>query len=791
MRTAVLVASMAVALALSASAASAAEVAVIRSLDTVRPGQTPSGLPVDDPAAGPPTAHLEAARNEFESFQIAVENDGGAPLTGLDVSTMGALAGPEGATIPASDITIYREAYYTVYTPSDQEEWQQYEVPSDGEGFDTSWKCTEATVGPTYPLPCEFPDALIPKRDSFYGETRNAFPTTVPSGQNRVAWIDVLVPQGSPTGEYSGHLEVTADGLDQAVDLKVKVFNFEVPSTPTLQGGWDMTPNRPCSVRGGCASAEEGFALNSLYDRAALENRVSITHPAYADPTGDPADPGSNAALFRRFVLPLMDGTSPAGPGGEWSPIRLAGARLGEVFINQYSAAAAGAWKSEANAGGFFGKVRFYCDEMGENLSRWTNECNGPWETATAAWGGGLKTAFTGNLAALKFAQDHGLPVAGSIDTLIPLVDQMHPRNGTNQRDAYDAFAGQPGDRLWLYQTCDSVGCSGGYTSPNDYSSASLWNGWPSLAIDQPPAEVRAMDWQVFDYKAAGQFYYEVARQLPVAWNNCHSTPTNCLYIDGGNGDGTLFYPGTPAEIGGTHEVPVESIRLKHYRDGEEDYELLHHLADDLGDETAVREIAGGPYDTDPGSGLFSRMNASDVTGTALEAARERLIALLPLDEEALHEPPEQTPETPAEVHEPAPESHEPAPEARQSKPGPTTPTPVGGATGGGAVGGAGGGGESALRRPDTRLEHAPRSAIATNGRTAEVKLRFVSPQGASGFRCSLDGRVLRHCLSPLTLTVRVGRHTFTVAAVGPAGTDPSPAADRFTVSAKQSKKSG
>src|SRR6202012_1902645 len=133
--------------------------------------------------------------------------------------------------------------------------------PHDAEGFNTTWKCSEETVGPTYPVPCEFPDALIPKRDVFYGETRNAFPIDVPSDQNRVAWIDVLVPPGTPTGEYSGHLVVSANGLSQDVDVDVEVFDFEVPSTPTLGGGWDMSPPRPCAARGGCASSEEGFAL--------------------------------------------------------------------------------------------------------------------------------------------------------------------------------------------------------------------------------------------------------------------------------------------------------------------------------------------------------------------------------------------------------------------------------------------------------------------------------------------------------------------------------------------------
>jgi Domain of unknown function (DUF4091)/Putative Ig domain len=823
----------AVLIGVSAGMCEAATVKVVRSLETVQPGTAPTGLPADNPEIGAPTAHLRAARNEFESFQIVVRNDAASALGNLEIETAGSLTGPGGATIPASDITIYREAYYTVYTPSDQEGWEQYDVPvEDGEGFNTTWKCTEATVGPTYPLPCEYPDALIPKKDVFYGESRDAFPTSVPAGQNRVAWVDVLVPSGTPTGEYSGHLVVSATGLSQAVDVDVDVFDFEVPSTPTLQGGWDMTPHRPCAVRGGCATGEEGFELDSLYDRAALENRVGITHPSYEDPTGDPATTGSNAQLFRTYVLPLLQGGSPQDPGGHLTPIRLSGAEIKEIFVNQGSAANLGAWRSEAEHGGFLGRLRFYCDEMGENLTAWENECDKPWETASAGWGGGLRTVFTGNLAALEFARSHGLAVAGSIDTLIPLVDQLHPRNGTNQRSTYDAFANTAGNRLWMYQSCDSLGCSGGYTPPDDYSAGPAWNGWPSLGIDQPASEARAMDWQVFNYKAAGQFYYEVARQLPVAWADCSQGNHECLYVSGGNGDGTLFYPGTEAAIGGHREIPVESIRLKRYRDGEEDYELLHYLATELGKERQVREIAGGPYAPTAETGLFKRMNESDVSNVELETARNRLIGLL---SESTDHPPvlgaigdkEVTAGSRLSFVVDATDQDGGAPAFSASglptgatfDPGSHefewTPTAADVGTHSGvrfsvsdgqasdaeeisitvdaAVAPASRSGPPSSsspspspslspQLPDTTFKHVPKHQLEVRSPPTTVDLSFVSTVPDVRFSCRLDGHNYPRCLSPFVVRVGVGRHRFTVTAIDEAGADPSPAAWNFTV---------
>jgi len=61
----------------------------------------------------------------------------------------------------------------------------------------------------------------------------------------------------------------------------------------------------------------------------------------------------------------------------------------------------------------------------------------------------------------------------------------------------------------------------------------------------------------------------------------------------------TLFYPGRPAELGGTSDFPVESLRLKLIRDGLEDYEYLR-LASEVGEAALARrlaeELAPNPY---------------------------------------------------------------------------------------------------------------------------------------------------------------------------------------------------
>ena len=59
----------------------------------------------------------------------------------------------------------------------------------------------------------------------------------------------------------------------------------------------------------------------------------------------------------------------------------------------------------------------------------------------------------------------------------------------------------------------------------------------------------------------------------------------------GGNGDGTLFYPGRPDVIGGRTHIPIESIRLKLIREGLEDYEYLVLLDKLGGSQSATKAV--------------------------------------------------------------------------------------------------------------------------------------------------------------------------------------------------------
>jgi hypothetical protein len=131
------------------------------------------------------------------------------------------------------------------------------------------------------------------------------------------------------------------------------------------------------------------------------------------------------------------------------------------------------------------------------------------------------------------------------------------------------------------------------------------------------------MPWIAYEYGATGELYYSATWSLDTAWVD------QCVF--GGNGEGNLFYPGRPegysgseySVIGGTTDIPIESLRLKRIRDGREDYEYMHELESrgEGAEARAVVEGLLGPPDVAMRGATFSQEE--------LDQARCRLAELL------------------------------------------------------------------------------------------------------------------------------------------------------------------
>lgn len=478
--------------------------------------------PSDQPPLAP-SANLRAGRNEFEAFQIVFLGSGGTAKQ-VSVRLASPLVGPAGAGIPDKNVVLYRVGYYNVGSPS------------SGEGAAGPW-----------------PDPLIPDVDTYFGEKRNAFPFDVPDGQSRVVWVDVLVPQNAQPGIYKGSLEVSlAGGKVGEVPIRLEVGGFTLPSTASLASDFGMAWAAPCQAHFGNSNCgpdwnpERAEQLRHLYVRSALEHRFTIGDSYYQPPKG-------SLASFENYVLPMLAGSAST---------RLPGAKLTSINIGGDLAY----WVAYSRSKGFFERTIFYpVDEPGSNSSQWN-------ELISAAGALHAVDPLARIIITASIQEANAAGATSSVDIFCPVINYLEDkaawsRYKGDQCGAYSAWlAGGQGNRqLWAYQSCMSHGCGGCGAITTD----SYWNGWPSRVIDSSAVQNRAFPWIAFRHNLAGELYFDVTNQLSTAWNS----NGQCKY--GGQGDGTIFYPGRPSVIGGNQDIPIESIRVKMIREGMEDYEYL------------------------------------------------------------------------------------------------------------------------------------------------------------------------------------------------------------------------
>jgi hypothetical protein len=476
---------------------------------------------------------LAAAKNEFEAFQIAVTGDAGA-VSGVSAAAT-ALTGP--GTIPAP--RLFREELISLGNAS---------APDGFTG--------------------DVPDALVPDVDDVVGEKRNAFPFNVSAGQTRVVWAEVHVPAGAQPGVYQGSVTVSAGGATLAtVPVTLTVWDFALPSTSSLKSHFGLAYGS-LDVQHAAVSGDAFSVLRARYGQLGLDHRISVSS----------FDDGSSRDLnhFEQFFGPLASGTAPT---------QLQGAKLTSVrFLGDpTSSVAYGDWASFFKARGWFDRLFDYtCDEP----------------PATCAWSdisarNAIMKAGDPQFRSLVTTDVQSATANGvlsSIDVIVPVVNYLDGKSQQDaggwddqysgaQRSEYDAFlASGSRKELWMYQSCMSHGCDG---------TSAYFTGWPSYMIDTSSVRSRAMEWLSFAWGVTGELYWDTT----FAYSQGTANPWSDQWFFSGNGDGTLFYPGTPDKIGGTTHIPVASLRLKMLREGMEDYEYLKLLSD-AGDPDLAKHLA-------------------------------------------------------------------------------------------------------------------------------------------------------------------------------------------------------
>lgn len=499
---------------------------------------------------------LVAARNEFASFQVVVHG-ATAGATGVTAALTG-LTGP--SSIGSDRITLYREALINIAQPS-------------------------GTAGATG----VWPDGLVPDVDEVAHEKRKAFPFDVPANEARAIWVDVHVPPTAEPGSYTGTVSVTGSGFTAQVPVRLTVVAANMPSTSSLPSAFLIFAGNVCSVQTGtsdCGTATNMASQLDKYARVALDHRISLSNIYVV------GRDGTNWPAFDQQYAPLLDGTAATKlQGAALTSAQLPRTRTVELFRG---------WANHFKSKAWFDKLFDYTgDEPPYGIS-FAEAGTRAQMTRTAD--PAIRTLLTTTITALDQNS-----LTSLFDMVVPVVNHMDgtaaPYAGS-QRSKYDGFLQKPQSSLWMYQSCMSHGCAYGTNLPENTAGS----GWPSYMIDKTAAKNRAMQWVIFKYGATGELYYETANALLTAWSD--------QFRFSGNGDGTLFYPGTPSAIGGSSTVPLPSIRMKQIRQGMQDYEWLK-LVSDAGDPAFAKQVADE---------LIPSAHQVGDDGTKFDAARMKLI---------------------------------------------------------------------------------------------------------------------------------------------------------------------
>ena len=480
---------------------------------------------------------LTAARGEWEPLQV-VARGLAADLEKIQV-TASPLRGENAEIIPPP--VVLREHYVTVS------------------------RSTELS-----PLPNgEYPDALVPP----------TFPVQSITGDgvvNQPFWLDVYVPPGTPAGDYTGSVKISAgDGEPKIMRYSLHVWDFELPQLPALKSSMFIVWRRIAQIHGFDREASSApprlqGILDDYYDMLASHrlspHEVWAAYPDAAEPTSQHSYDHIESALKHHLI---QRGAATVGlPLWETWPFN---APLGA---------------DRAAAMDYV--VRYYriCEKLGcaDRLYKIFGELDEPHDEDAYAKVKAWKQFFDEVNAVHKVRvpllitvqpmNDSAAlrAVADSADILTPHVSALWMDREGEGGPQLTLKHLQKGGQLWTYTAL--------VQAPDEWKVAQgrptrLTHGHPPVWLtDYPAIHHRLLAWLAPRYGVTGFSYWDTSHFPEEGFDPWYDAGTY-PHTNGDvyNGDGFLIYPAHQATQG--YEGPVASIRLKWLRECVDDYDYL------------------------------------------------------------------------------------------------------------------------------------------------------------------------------------------------------------------------
>jgi Domain of unknown function (DUF4091) len=414
--------------------------------------------------------------------------------------------------------------------------------------------------------PGPWPDPLLPLSPERALRSRPEQPAVV--------YLEVCAPEAQRPGEYAGAVRVRRGEQALELSLRATVHPFVLPATSSLPNSFGISLYSIAKGHGVDPATPEALALMHDYVRTLLSHRVTA-HGMSMEPPGVRFEQGRAVVDFRAYdaeLGPYLEGTA-LPSGARFTTIDVRGARQA---------------RTDAEKTAYYRAFREHLAEKGWRAQPFYYAKDEPrpedfplvrQQAARVKRAGGIPVLVT---------SPHDEALRGAADILTPPLNCFFPREGpptcrrpmaiSTLRSRLPRQA-----RVFWYQSCLAHGCTGG--PAEDPRIEQAFSGWASYMVDHPAPLNRAMGPLAWRTRVDGELYFDTVS----AYNS--QDPWQGVFAFGGNGDGTFFYPGTPARLGGGGHRPVVSLRLKHLRDGLEDYEYLRLLAE-LGDRAGADALA-------------------------------------------------------------------------------------------------------------------------------------------------------------------------------------------------------
>ena len=202
---------------------------------------------------------LFAARNEVVAFQIIVEADS-AGIQAL-AARLPELRNGEARIAyapPALDPSDYRGREIQLFSVHYLNVTQESRA---------SWAWEPG--GPAAPRdPTGWKPVVLVPENARAG--KGGFPLRVEPSRNQAFWIDVYTGRGRPAGIYRGTLTVTADGGTHELPVELELLDFALPDANSLQAMVYYEPSQP--------ELYHGRNLDPVYHRFAHRQRIELVH---------------------------------------------------------------------------------------------------------------------------------------------------------------------------------------------------------------------------------------------------------------------------------------------------------------------------------------------------------------------------------------------------------------------------------------------------------------------------------------------------------------------------------